>query len=176
MLKEKGLLSEEPDRASGEAWVLPEGGTAGIYVTNPERKAELVPMLRRMFTDIDGIEKVYGADQFDEIGFPLPTTSDQAPDLVLAAKPDFMFNGESEGDFVTDAEGGTHGYINTDPNMQAIFMAWGAGIPKGIRLGNISNLDVAPTIAALLGLEMAHVSGHPIREIVDAKSAKKKGQ
>jgi predicted AlkP superfamily pyrophosphatase or phosphodiesterase len=176
MLKQKGLLREDPGRAIGDAWVLPEGGTAGVYVTNPDRKAELVAELRRMFTDVDGIDKVYGTDQFDEIGFPLPTVSDQAPDLVLAAKPDYMFSGESEGDFVTSAEGGTHGYINTDPNMQAIFMACGAGIPKGIRLGSISNLDVAPTIAALLGLEMADVSGHPIREIVDAKSAKKKGQ
>jgi len=173
MLRQKGLLREEPGRATGDAWVLPEGGTAGVYVTNPDRKAELVPMIRQMFADVEGIDKVYGADQFGEIGFPLPTASDQAPDLVLAAKPDYMFSGESEGNFVTDAEGGTHGYINTDPNMQAIFMAGGAGIPKGVRLGSISNLDVAPTIAALLGLEMADVSGHPIHEIVEAQSAKK---
>ena len=176
ILKQKGLLTEEPEHSKGDAWVLPEGGTAGVYVTNLDRKAELVPMLRRMFTDAEGIDKVYGSDQFGEIGFPLPTASDQAPDLVLAAKPDYMFSGESEGEFVTSAEGGTHGYINTDPNMQAIFMAWGAGIPKGIRLGSISNLDVAPTIAALLGLEMKNVVGHPIREIVDASSAKKTGQ
>ena len=176
MLKTNGLLTEEPGHSKGEAWVLPEGGTAGVYVTDPERKAELVPQLRRMFTDVEGIDKVYGVDQFGELGFPLPTASDQAPDLVLAAKPDYMFSGESEGDFVTSAEGGTHGYINTDPNMQAIFMAWGAGIPKGVRLGNISNLDVAPTIAALLGLEMAHTSGHAIREIVEASGVKKTGQ
>jgi len=173
LLKERGLLTEEPGHSKGDAWVLPEGGTAGVYITNPDRKAELVPELRRMFTDVEGIDNVYGADQFDEIGFPLPTVSDQAPDLVLAAKPDYMFSGESEGDFVTSAEGGTHGYINTDPNMQAIFMAWGAGIPGGIRLGSISNLDVAPTIAALLGLEMKNVVGHPLREIVDASGAKK---
>ena len=35
-------------------------------------------------------------------------------------------------------ERGTHGYLNTDPKMQAIFMAWGAGVPKGVHLGNIS--------------------------------------
>jgi predicted AlkP superfamily pyrophosphatase or phosphodiesterase len=176
LLKQKGLLAEEPAHSKGDAWVLPEGGTAGVYVTNPERKAELIPELRRMFTDVEGIEDVYGVDQFGELGFPLPTASDQAPDLVLAAKPDYMFSGESEGDFLTSAEGGTHGYINTDPNMQAIFIAWGAGIPKGVRLGSISNLDVAPTIAALLGLEMTHVGGHPIREIVNAPAAKNAGR
>ena len=77
-----------------------------------------------------------------------------------------MFSNESDGDFVTQvAAGGTHGYINTDPKMQAIFIAWGAGIPKGVRLNSISNLDVAPTIAALLGLEMKQAKGHAIPEI-----------
>jgi arylsulfatase A-like enzyme len=173
LLKQKNLLNEAPPHSHGEAWVLPEGGTADVYVTNPDRKAELVPELRRMFIGIEGIDKVYGTDQFGEIGFPLPTASDQAPDLVLAAKPDYMFSGESEGDLLTDViAGGTHGYINTDPNMQAIFIAWGAGIPKQVRLGTISNLDVAPTIAALLGIDMKHVRGHAIREIFDSQHAK----
>jgi len=38
--------------------------------------------------------------------------------------------------------------------MQVIFIAWGGGIAPGSRLGKISNLDVASTIAAILGLEM----------------------
>lgn len=78
-----------------------------------------------------------------------------------------MFSGESEGDFITHvSDAGTHGYINTDPKMQAIFIASGNGIPKGVQLDSISNLDVAPTIAELLGVEMKQVIGHPIREIV----------
>jgi len=40
-----------------------------------------------------------------------------------------------------------------------------AGIPKGVRLNSISNLDVAPTIAGLLGLEMKQAQGHAIPEI-----------
>jgi hypothetical protein len=47
---------------------------------------------------------------------------------------------------------------------------------KGVRLGNSSNLDVAPTIAALLGVDIKHVSGHAIREIVDASGAKRNGR
>ena len=59
-----------------------------------------------------------------------------------------------------------HGYLNSDPKMQAIFIAWGAGIPRGIRLGKISNLDVAPTIAAILGIELKTAKGHVIQSIV----------
>jgi len=51
-----------------------------------------------------------------------------------------------------EANGGTHAYLNSDSQMQAIFMARGSGIKPGARLGTISNLDVAPTIAALLEL------------------------
>jgi predicted AlkP superfamily pyrophosphatase or phosphodiesterase len=64
------------------------------------------------------------------------------------------------------AAGGTHGYINTDPKMQAIFIAWGAGIPAGVRINSISNLDVAPSIAALFGLQMRQAKGHAIPGIV----------
>jgi predicted AlkP superfamily pyrophosphatase or phosphodiesterase len=86
---------------------------------------------------------------------------------MLAAEPGYMFTNESEGDFVTrQSAGGTHGYLNTDFQMQSIFIACGAGIPKGIRLGNIANLDVAPTIAALLGIEMKGAKGHAIEQIV----------
>jgi arylsulfatase A-like enzyme len=50
--------------------------------------------------------------------------------------------------------------------MQAIFIAWGKGIPRGIQLGSISNVDVAPTVAALLGIKMNAVKGHAIEQIV----------
>ena len=109
---------------------------------------------------------MYGVEDFGKLGLPTPSQSDQAPDLVLAATPDYMFANELEGDFITHVTaGGTHGYINADPKMQSIFIAWGAGIPKGIRLGDISNLDVAPTVAALLGLEMKRAKGHAIEQL-----------
>ena len=166
LLREKGLLGAGAARPMGDAWVMPEGGTAMLYVTNPARRAELVPELRRMFTAAEGIEGVYDVEDFAKLGLPTPSQSNQAPDLVLAAKPDYMFGNESEGAFITHTPGaGTHGYLNTDPQMQAIFIAWGVGIPSGIQLGDISNLDVAPTLAVLLGIEMKGVKGHVIKEI-----------
>ena len=177
LLREKKLLSEGSGQSKGDAWVLPEGGTAVVYVTDPNRKAELVPELRRIFTGVEGVDQIYGVEEFPKPGLPVPATSDQAPDLVLTATPDYMFSGESEGDFVTHVTtAGTHGYINTDPKMQAIFIAWGAGIPKGVRLDSISNLDIAPTVAALLGLEMKNVSGHPIGEIVKQDTGQRRTQ
>jgi len=167
LLRKKGLLSEGPGQPKGDAWVLSEGGTAAVYVVNPDRKASVVAELRDILTGAVGIDHVYGVEDFPKLGYPLPTVTDQAPDLVLAAVPDYMFSNESDGEFVTEvAAGGTHGYINTDPKMQAIFIAWGAGIPAGVRINSISNLDVAPTLAALLGLQMRQAKGHAIPGIV----------
>ena len=167
LLRENGLLSGNGDKAKGDAWVVPEGGSAMVYVTDPARRAELVPKLRAIFTGAEGVEGVYSTDAFGKLGLPIPMQSHRAPDLMLVAKPDYMFGNESEGAYITrEPGGGTHGYLNTDPQMQAIFIAWGSGIPRGIQLGNISNLDVAPTLAALLGIKMGAVKGRAIAQIV----------
>jgi predicted AlkP superfamily pyrophosphatase or phosphodiesterase len=175
LLQGKGLVSSgkeqlksDREQLKGDAWVVPEGGTAMVYVTHPDRRAELIPKLRGLFAAAEGVDQVYGSEDFPKIGLPTANRSDQAPDLVLAAKPDYAFSGEREGSWVTSASGGTHGYLNTDPKMQAIFIAWGYGIPQGTRLGSISNLDVAPTIAAMFGLEMKQTKGRAIPEIVEA--------
>ena len=59
LLKKHGLLSEGAGLSKGDAWVLPEGGTAGVYITNSARKAELVSELRSILTDVEGINHVY---------------------------------------------------------------------------------------------------------------------
>ena len=45
------------------------------------------------------------------------------------------------------------------------FIASGAGIREGIRLGHVRNLDVADTIARLLGLELPSAAGVAMEEI-----------
>jgi predicted AlkP superfamily pyrophosphatase or phosphodiesterase len=165
LLRERGLLTGEKDHEKSEAWIVAEGGSAMVYVTRPERKAELIPKLRDMFTAVEGVERVYGPDDLPSLGLPTPSQSDQAPDLFLAAKPDYSFGNDAEGPTITQSTGGTHGFINSDPKMQSIFIASGAGVPQGLRIDSILNVDVAPTVATLLGLEMKHVQGHPISAI-----------
>jgi predicted AlkP superfamily pyrophosphatase or phosphodiesterase len=49
---------------------------------------------------------------------------------------------------------GAHGYLNTDPEMQAIFIAAGYGIRQGVTRDEMKNLSVAPTLARLLGVQL----------------------
>jgi predicted AlkP superfamily pyrophosphatase or phosphodiesterase len=155
LLQEKGIVAAGGDgKLHGDAFVVAEGGIGMVYVTNPARKAELLPRLKSIYAEAEGIERVYGVEEFGSLGLPTPAESDQAPDLVLAGKPDYAFSGDEATTYITDANGGTHGFLNSDPQMQAIFMAWGVGVPKGAQLGAITNREVAPTIAKILGIEL----------------------
>jgi hypothetical protein len=48
---------------------------------------------------------------------------------------------------------GSHGYLPEHPDMGAIFLGMGRGVPQGAPLGRVESLDVAPTVAAWLGIE-----------------------
>ena len=61
---------------------------------------------------------------------------------------------------------GAHGFFSTEPKMNAIFVAAGAGIKRGAKLSTIDNIDVAPTIARMLGVTLEHASGHVLDEIL----------
>jgi arylsulfatase A-like enzyme len=50
--------------------------------------------------------------------------------------------------------------------MNALFVAWGSGIRPGVRPETVRNLDVAPTIAALLGLRLDGVEGRALADIL----------
>ena len=62
---------------------------------------------------------------------------------------------------------GYHGYVGTNPRMNAAFIAAGPGIKKGAKIGLINNVDVAPTIARIFGLEMEGVAGKPLAELFE---------
>jgi predicted AlkP superfamily pyrophosphatase or phosphodiesterase len=57
-----------------------------------------------------------------------------------------------------------HGYLPDHPLMYPALVLSGAGIAQGQRLGHVKNIDVAPTIAALLGLSMLNVEGRVLKE------------
>ena len=138
-----------------------------VYVTDPSRRSELIPRLKTLFANAEGIDHVYEPKDYAALGLPTPEQSDQSPDLFLAAKPDYAFaNGEDEPFITNGNERGAHGYVNTDEKMRSIFIAWGAGIRSGAKLEPFPNVDVAPTIAALLGLKMNGIEGSPLTAIL----------
>jgi hypothetical protein len=82
----------------------------------------------------------------------------------------YSFDGAIAGDPVSNvlagATPGNHGYLNSDRDMSALFVASGAGIRPGTRLGVVPNVNVAPTIARLLGLKWPADRGQVIEELL----------
>jgi len=177
-LRQKGLLTGEGANLACDAYVVPEGGTAMAYVTNPENRARLVPQIREAFLALEGVAGVLEPADFHKLGMPTPDENDQMADLVLVAKDGYSFSSSNTGPPVVDVgEGsnpGNHGYLGTDPDMDAIFIAWGYGIQGGQRLSVIQNVDVAPTIAALLGLKMEGIAGKELAAILNLSETGKK--
>jgi predicted AlkP superfamily pyrophosphatase or phosphodiesterase len=92
------------------------------------------------------------------------------PDLIALAKPDYGFGaGSGHDESAVRAVAGTigaHGYLNTDPEMQAIFIASGYGIKRGVELDHIANTSIAPTLAKLLGIELPKSLEPPLKQIL----------
>jgi predicted AlkP superfamily pyrophosphatase or phosphodiesterase len=166
-LIQQGLLTKQADGAyRGSVWIESDDGSALLYVRDPAARAALVPELKSYFEGIPGVAAVYTNEEAQKLGMPALGSTDQAPDLLLAAKPGFLFDEGTDGPLVQeiDPARGTHGYLNTDADMQALFIASGAHIRRGVDLGSISNLRVAPTIAAILGLTLADAKQPPLTE------------
>ena len=60
---------------------------------------------------------------------------------------------------VADIYPGSHGFDPNLPEMGAILLAMGRGVPKGARIGAVQMTDVAPTVAKLLGIDPAVAVG-----------------
>ena len=89
--------------------------------------------------------------------------------LFVIPKEGYSFAAPATAPAVVDAaEGslGAHGYVASDPDLGAIFIASGAGIKAGVKLSAIENVDVAPTIARLLGLELDGADGRVLTELL----------
>jgi predicted AlkP superfamily pyrophosphatase or phosphodiesterase len=166
----QGLAKNSSGEGLNTVSAIPAGGMALIYVNDRDHKNERLLRLRDLFGKLEGVDRVFGEDEFAALGIPRPSESDQGPDLVLAAKQDYQFENGPGDEVISRVPGrGTHGFLNTDPAMQAIFIAWGAGIEKGSGIGYINNIDVAPTVANLLDLPMKTADGRVLHEILEAK-------
>ena len=148
LLKQAGLASASWPTPT---FVMADGGFALVFQKNAT--AESVAALKKLFEGKPGVLSVLTPSEAAKVGWPTPATTNQAPDLLLYAMDDYAFAHGTTDEFVTPTEQvGQHGYPNTVPLMQAIFLAEGAAIQAKGEIPSIVNLDVGPTIAKILGL------------------------
>lgn len=141
-------------------YVLPEGGSAFVYVENPDA----IGKAREVLATVEGVDHIYGPNDYAALGLPRPEQDPQFGQLFATAKDGYSFSGTTGGPVTAAVPqvGGSHAYPASDPDLHPIFIASGYGVRKGVKLGLVSNLDVASTIAKLLGVALPTSRGKPL--------------
>lgn len=162
-LRQAGLQTAE---CKTKTFSLADGGFALVY--QQQATPASMDTLKKLFEGKPGIRAALAPTEAAKDGWPTPEQSNQGANLLLYAENDYSFRGGTGGkEFVTDgAESGNHGYPNTEPSMQAIFIAAGAGIRPVGEIPAFANIDVAATIAQLLHVQMPNIQGKPLAKIM----------
>ncbi len=168
VLRQAGLLTVEGTQInSARAQVIPEGGIGMLYLTVPDKLDEQRQKVIELFHDREGVAAVLTPAEFSKYGLPQPRDYPQMADLILVAKDGYGISAAVTGeDFIITSEGtpGTHGFLSTNPKMNATFVVSGAGIRRGETLEAVENIDLSPTIARLLGIGFQGVDGKVVMQ------------
>jgi predicted AlkP superfamily pyrophosphatase or phosphodiesterase len=136
---------------------------------DPARDGTAFERVLKRLGSTKGIAKVITPEQFAALGFPDYDDNPYARGHVIVAA-------DADVHLVIDPKSTTtarrrkaatyhgHGYLPDHPSMRPLLVLSGAGIAQGRSLGRVKNVDVAPTIAALLGLSMPEVEGRVLRD------------
>lgn len=169
-LRKAGLIKANGAKVlSCDAYTMAQGGLAFVYVTDPNKKAALLPQLKELCAKLEGVGQVIDGSDGHKFGMPTPTENQGMGDLVLYAKDSYAFQATVDAEqevAATTTYLGTHGYLNTEPDLDGIFLAWGYGIRSGQQIPRVRNLDIAPTIAKLLNVEMPAMDGRVLTEVL----------
>ena len=169
VLRNLGLIEGSGDTEKRTAYCMAEGGACGVYIIDQARREQIARQLRAEFAKIEGIQRVFESSEFAQIGQPTPQQNPRGADLWLAASSGYAFSESSSGTQVTikkDKLTGTHGYLPDQPDMRSLCIVSGPGVKPGTKLGKIRAIDVAPTVARILGVELPTAEGKPITALI----------
>lgn len=176
LLRQQGLLKVVAGKLSeAQVHVVSEGGIGLVYCTDPGTVPADRQRVKELLSGQEGVAEILEPEQFAAHGLPHPREYSQAPDLVLVAKDGYGVSGSAEGEtfIATGAEArvsaGSHGFLATNPKMNAVCIVAGAGIRPGTRLSGVENIDIAPTAAKLLGLDNLSADGKVLSAALSEK-------
>jgi predicted AlkP superfamily pyrophosphatase or phosphodiesterase len=158
-------VSFGPGVASWDAFVLSFGGAAVVYA-----ESETDALLARRALE----EQVRRTSSFRIVSAAELQSLHADPQawFGLQGAPGFGLGKTVRGPFV-DASPvkGLGGYLPSHAGASVGFVAWGAGVRPGVQVPKLSQLDVAPTVARLLGFELPDIDGSALVGILGSLSA-----
>jgi predicted AlkP superfamily pyrophosphatase or phosphodiesterase len=162
-----GFITQDKSGGDWKAMVQNTGGSAAVYLKDP-KDATTDGQVRGLLTNRsygpDGkhLYSIVDKEELTRLGGPRDAA------YFLEGEPGYMFVGATTGEFIRKAPvKGAHGYRPDKPEMRTGFIAAGRGVKPGVVLDTIRLTDVAPTVGALLGIEMKDVEGRVLKEILE---------
>jgi predicted AlkP superfamily pyrophosphatase or phosphodiesterase len=139
--------------AAWDATLWVGGGSAAVMLRNPDDRivaAKVKGLLDRLKRDPkNGIARILDREELKKYGgWPDAT-------FLVELDPDYQFGNAWSGALITPAAStGMHGYLPDRPEMNASFFIAGVGIAAGRNLGIVDMRQIAPTLAAILGVQL----------------------
>lgn len=161
LLHQAGLIELDPEGnvTSWKAWSQRAGGTAEVRMADPQDEATrrtLAGIMKRLTEDPDSgiLEVVDREGARARGGFP-------DAEYVLVAKKGYELRDDVTGDYCRTrlTQKAQHGYSENFPEMRASFMLWGKGVRPGSDPGEFELIDIAPTLAAMMGVSLPDAEG-----------------
>jgi len=170
LLAKKGwLASDDQGRiTSWRAVAQSFGGSAAVFVKDPKDEDfihEVETFFNQQAEKPDSpIWRIITRREATKLG------ADPRPALYLDAAPFYAITAKTTGSSITNltkgADRASHGYAPSRVEMRALFVIAGKGIKPGAQTPYARLIDIAPTVARLLGLEMKTARGRVISEVI----------
>lgn len=145
------------------AYMINSGGCSAIYtrpnITSDQLKMVDIAIQEIISTSNNRILKLWTASDLALAG----GFSDAY--VVLESILGVTFTDNLTGPFLASHGGGGHGWSPFHPEMMGSFIAFGPRIQQNVQLNTVRLVDIAPTIAKLLNIEMTNVDGRVLSEI-----------
>ena len=172
LLQQKGLITlDDKGRITDwKATELIDGGSVFLYLKDPKDEATRTA-LHNIFDPLAGAEgsSIRRIATHDEI---IAMGGDPNAFLALEASDGTTFAAGYTGDLKGPRVGGTHGYFPDRKEMRASMIVYGPAIGPG-KIDHARLIDVAPTVAAWLGLKLDKTDGSPLAIPMAATTAPK---
>ncbi|HEY8492517.1 MAG TPA: alkaline phosphatase family protein [Myxococcota bacterium] len=157
VLASVGLVTAQREVVvSWSAFVRSLGGNAFVYA----RSDEDALLARRALEEAareTGVFRVVSAQEL------LARGADPEAWFGLDAAPGWVFEDGVVGPRIAPAsQRSAGGYPPAEPRMETGLVAWGAGVRGGLRVPELRQIDVAPTLALLLGVTLEDAEGRPL--------------
>lgn len=169
LLKEEGLIEKRQNKYTWRAYFQSANGSAYLRVKPGDQKnlAQAKAVLKKAArNEVYGIEQVFDRKELD--GFH----ADPSAIYMVEAKKGFSFSEEMGEPMITDLDAAgihnaAHGYSPDKEGYRCNFVLSGSGIKKNHRTTPMDMVDIAPTVAALFGLEMRNTDGCVLTDIFE---------